>query len=262
MVQITRAPKMHVLVSKGCCLGTGGWGFDKNVRAHVRWTLLPWAPTAGEPSRLKANGSTAPATGTAVCSHVLPLCFWLLPIKASELQRLPKWITELTAVKRYLELFRHLRCVTGACVLRKHIIAGSRTETISSETHFINKSEWFILFSFCSDLPKDNMNPLPFCLECMLSEVPAATEPQQGHAQQSHNCPSPQPLCPITSKSSFSHRTYNLLLKKRMCASTSIWNPKTTEPFPPFQDTFPIHTPLIPRATVSMQVTGKPHTVL
>lgn len=201
MVQ-TRAPKTHVLVSKGCCLGTGGWDFDKNAGSEwpcsrQKAALLPWAPTAGEPSRLKANGSTAPATGTAASSHVLPLCFWLLPIKASELQRLPKWIAELTAVKRYLELFRHLRCVTGACVLRKHIIADSRTETISSETHFINEPEWFIFFPFCSDLPKDNVTPLPFCLERMLSEVPAATEPQQGHAQQSHGCPSPQPLPPV-----------------------------------------------------------------
>lgn len=252
MVQITRAPKIQVLVKQRLLPRNWKLGFWQECPCSC--ALLPRAPTAGEPSRLKANGSPAPATGTAARSHVLPLCFWLLPIKASELQRLSKWIAELTAVKRYLELFRRLRCVTGACVLREHIMAGSRAETISSETHFINESEWFILFSFCSDLPKDNVNPLPFCLQCMLSEGPE-------HRTTTGPCPTipqlPFPTTTITytSKSSFSHRTYNLLLNNTMCASTSVWNPKTTEPLPPFHDTFPLHAPLIPWATVSTQVT-------
>lgn len=77
---------------KAAALGTGGWDFDKNAVSEGQCSshtsaFLAWAPAAGKPRRLQANGAMVPATGPTVCPPVLPLPFWLLPIKTSELQR-------------------------------------------------------------------------------------------------------------------------------------------------------------------------------
>lgn len=95
------------------------------------------APT-GESNRLKAKSVTGPLLAmqfTLPFLHSASDCYLL----KLQLQRPAKWITELTAVKRDLELFRHLRCVTDAVFVRKHIITGARLEIMSSETHFIKQ---------------------------------------------------------------------------------------------------------------------------
>lgn len=109
-VQTTRAPKTHVLVSKGCCLGTGGWDFDKNAGSEwpcsrQKAALLPWAPTAGEPSRLKANGSTAPATGTAASSHVLLSASdcYLLKLRVAETTQMDRWAHSGQKIPRIIQ---------------------------------------------------------------------------------------------------------------------------------------------------------------
>jgi hypothetical protein len=47
---------------------------------------------------------------------------------------------------------------------------------------------YFILFPFCSDLPKDEVGTPPSCPECVLSGMPATTDRSNTGSQQSKVC--------------------------------------------------------------------------
>lgn len=148
--------------------------------------------------------------------------------------------------------------------LRKHVITDGRMETISSEAHFINEPEWIILLHFYSHLICQMIKQVychsalnACCQKCLQQQ------PQDSNRATPKSPTARLPHIPILQGAVFSHRTKNLLIKNNTCTSTSSGIPEATEPISPFHYTFPIQAPLlIHRATLSMQVTLKPSTVM